>query len=151
MTYRLNNIEWHVSNHTSSYLTGSRISTWKFQQHRGVWEAQQQPESFQVFCVSMKYTDHMDSPNSLSLSEQLSKTNSNPLAALSDSTRGIIGAVIDCNQFPWAPQLWELVSPCCPATTLKQDGEYISSNEYLTRSDNTKEDFHFLLPQRETW
>lgn len=47
----------------SLFFPESRIWAWKLQRHRGVWKAQQQPESFQVLHVGIKYTDNMNSPS----------------------------------------------------------------------------------------
>lgn len=90
----------------------------------------------------------------MSLSEQPSKTNFDPLAALSDATRGIIGAVIDYHRFPQGTTALTASLPMLSSEGRKggriANGECISNNEYLTRSDSTKEVSHFLLLQRET-
>lgn len=119
----LKSLRSYLSDIISSCFPESGIRTWKLQQFCSVRKAQQQSESFQVLRVSIKRTQITWIPQtaSLSLSGQPSKTNSNPLSALSDSTRGIIGAVIDYNRFPRSPQLLRLVYPCCPTMAIEQE------------------------------
>lgn len=51
----------HFVNKVSDHFPGSWIWTWELQQHCGVWKTQQQPESFQVFRVSIKHSANTNS------------------------------------------------------------------------------------------
>lgn len=72
----------NIVNKVSDYFPGSWIWTWELQQHCGVWKTQQQPESFQVFCVSIKHSANTNSHPKVPqrLLKQPGKINSNPLS-----------------------------------------------------------------------
>lgn len=61
----LKSLRSYCSDIISSCFPESWIWTRKLHLLRGVRKAQQQSESFQVLRVSIKHTDHMDSPNSV--------------------------------------------------------------------------------------
>lgn len=72
------------------------------------------------------------------LSLQPSKTNSEALSALCDSTRGVIKAVIDFNRFLQSPQLLTALGECWPLESRKlANRECINYNEHLSRSEST--------------
>lgn len=88
-----------------------------------------------VLCEYQIHRDHTWHPKHLlGPFKQPSKTNFTPLAALADASRCIIGAVIDYNQFPQAPQLLLMVCLLCPAMAVKQksSGWEIYKQEWIS-------------------